>query len=350
MSRKNLLALGLVCVLTLGALTGCQSKAASANVSVVQESEAETVESKTEESTTEESTTEESTTQESQTEETYAQESEGVPASSEAQTEESQPEESKAEEVTYAQETESVPASSEAETVESKPVESKAQKIPYAQEHGWKFSDLSPLEMPIFVYWTDSDYNYTENGPEGVTIIQPTAVYTVNDIAVSGPYEDGMVQYMVACEANFEIAFEDPEMMDLSLYGVLGKGFELVDLYTGTVLPYNGNLFSTLELDVVWDDVTYPIVYRGWNTPYFGDWQKDGITKCSVRVVYKYVIVVPADYDGLVLFINNNGQTEYGELADMSVPWAFEELMSEEGTTVDDYKFIRISDYARQFE
>jgi hypothetical protein len=294
MSKKSLLVLGVVSVLTLGALTGCQSKAASADVSVVQETES-------------------------------------VPASSEAETVESQTEESTTE-------------------------ESKAEEVPYAQEQGWAFSDLSPLEMPVFVYWTDSDGNYTENGPEGVTIIQPEAVYTVGDITVSAPDEDGNVVYTIPYTIEHEIAleFQDPDNPNFGSCSLnrMAKDFALVDLYTGTVFPArdmsNDDSYD-IYTDIVWDDVTYSVGYTESVEYSQGDWQRDGsIYKILMTAYEEFTVTAPAGYDGLVLLIDNNGRTEYVEMdtENISDAQSFEDMMSEDGTTLDDYTFIRISDYA----
>jgi hypothetical protein len=290
MSKKSLLVLGVASVLTFGALTGCQSKAASADVSVVQETES-------------------------------------VSASSEAETVESQTEENTTE-------------------------ESKAEEVPYAQEQGWKFSDLSPLEMPAVVYWHDSDGNYTENGPEGLTIIQPTAVYTVGDITISTPDENGNVVYTIPYTVEYEVAFENPEDKGFN-YGTQYISFNLADLYTGTMFPARATSDDDsydIYTDIVWDDVTYSVGYTKSVEWSYGDWQVDGIVFKQLVTVYgEYTVTAPAGYDGLVLCINNNGITEYVETdtENTSDAQLFEDWISE-GNTVDDYTFIRVSDYAIQ--
>jgi hypothetical protein len=282
MKTKNWLVFGVVSAMTLGMLTGCQSKETAA------ETEA-------------------------------AQEADNVSEAAEDAT--------------------------EGEAVEDV-TEEAAQEVAFAEANGLQFSDLSPLEISGFMYFQDENGNYTEDGPEGVSLIQPTAVYTFGDITVSEPDEDGNVVYTIPLNVELELEALNPNDKDW-YYSLQIETFDLMDWYTGTVFPgrdLHGNEGYDIYTDIVWDDVTYSVGYTSsaeWNV---GNWQKDGNSYYSSIVEYKvYTVTVPEDYDGLVFFIDNRGRTEYQEDdTELSEAHIFG---AEEDGAFDDYTFIRVSDY-----
>jgi hypothetical protein len=226
-----------------------------------------------------------------------------------------------------------------------------AEEVTYAEEQGWEFSDLSPLEMPVFVFWKDSDGNYTENGPEGQTLIQPIGKYTVGDITVSEPDEDGNVVYTIPYRVQFEAQIEDSEGNGTSqISSNLVNDFNLVDLYTGTIFPArdmsNDDSYD-IYTDIVWDDVTYSVGYTQSAEWYSGGWYwQEGIWHNLKTLDIEFTVTAPADYDGLVLFIYNNGVTEYEESDTENISEAYTfEVDEEAGESWDDYTFIRVSDY-----
>jgi hypothetical protein len=282
MKTKNWLVFGMVSAMTLGMLTGCQSKETAAETEATQEADngSEVTED--------------------------AAENEAV------------------EEVT----------------------EEAAQEVAFAEANGLQFSDLSSLEIPGFLYFEDENGNYTEDGLEGVSLIQPTFRYTFGDITVSEPDEDGNVVYTISYTKEGELAYEGEGNFNM---GFISTGLSIMDYYTGTVFAerdlQNDDSYD-IYTDVVWDDVTYSVGYTksiSWDS---GGWQQDesGINRNLLSGYTICTITAPADYDGLVLCIDNRGNTEYEEQDVDNVSEAHI-FGTEEDESFDDCTFIRVSDY-----
>lgn len=225
------------------------------------------------------------------------------------------------------------------------------QEVPFAEENGLQFSDLSPLEIPGFEFFTDSDGNYLEEGPEGVSLIQPTIVYTFGDITVSDPDEDDNVVYTISYTKEYEFAYEAPENYSEFYFNVNSDGICFLDYYTGTVFPArdtSGDASYEISTDIVWDDVTYSVGYTKSIEWTHGDWQQDGnILSIPYSSYSEYTVTAPADYDGLVIYIDNRGITEYEEYDYENFTEAHT-FGTEEDESIDDCTFIRVSDYVTQ--
>jgi hypothetical protein len=200
------------------------------------------------------------------------------------------------------------------------------EELPFAEANGLQFSDLSPLELPGVMYFTDENGNYAED----VSLVQLTAVYTFGDITVSEPDEDGKVVYTIPVSAK--LLNPNDKNGDYQI-----EGFGLMDWYTGAVFSaseaLNDGDNAMCSSGIVRDDVTYSVYYTL------------GVQLNSEAGRQTYRVTVPEDYDGLVIFIDNRGRTEYQE-RDIFASEDGHIFGEKEDESFDDYTFIRVSDYA----
>jgi hypothetical protein len=146
--------------------------------------------------------------------------------------------------------------------------------------------------------------------------------------------------------------------MDVVIEGGATKDFGIGYSYQlfGSMDYYTGIKFPSKDLkddesfeyytDVEWDGVTYSVGYSSGQEG-SGSWSADGDNAIlSVIVNATITIKAPKDYDGAVLVINRNGLTEIPDDDDeVSEAKPFE---VEEGSTIEDYTFIRLTDYVTQ--
>jgi hypothetical protein len=218
--------------------------------------------------------------------------------------------------------------------------------LPYAEQEELKFSDLSSLEIPFLSYFADEE----SEADNGLEIIQGNATYTLGDITVSEPDEDGNVIYTFSYTLDMGFSVEGDLSKSFS-YGFSYSLFGLIDYYTGIHFPSKDlredESFEYFT-DVEWDGVTYSVGYTKSQEIDYGEWNVEGNTAIEpISVSATITIKAPADYDGAVLFINRNGLLEKPDDDDDDVSEA-EPFEVEEGSTIEDYTFIRLSDYVAQ--
>ncbi len=170
-------------------------------------------------------------------------------------------------------------------------------------------------DYPVYSYATD--YDGIVWSEEYVKVRQVEAVYAEPVIEVSVPDENGNVTYTVTYEMagtwkgdfNSYVDFWD---------NITFKNFYFVDAYTGTVFPdadLTGEVSEYLfETDISIDDTTYHIsngksMTGNWNN---AEWSGNSYQE-DYTVYMTLTAVVPAEYDGLILAISENGMTEYSE-------------------------------------
>jgi hypothetical protein len=217
--------------------------------------------------------------------------------------------------------------------------------LPYAEQEELKFSDLSSFEIPFLSYFTDEE----SEADNGLEIIQGNATYTLGDITVSEPDEDGNVIYTFPYTLDMENVIKGDLSKGFS-YGFSYQLFGLIDYYTGIHFPskdLNNDESFEYYTDIEWDGVTYSVGYSSGQEVDYGNWNVEGNTAIQPVIVNATITIkAPADYDGAVLFINRNELTEIPDDDDeVSEAEPFE---VEEGSTIEDYTFIRLTDYVTQ--
>jgi hypothetical protein len=217
-------------------------------------------------------------------------------------------------------------------------------ELPYAEQEELKFSDLSQLEIPFLSYFTDD----TSDSDNEMNLRQGNATYTLGDITVSEPDEEGNVIYTFPYTLNMDVVVENVVDKAFSV-GYSYQLFGAMDYYTGINFPnknLNGDESFEYFTDVEWDGTTYSVGYSK-SQENNGNWSVDG-DNATLSVIVNATITAkaPADYDGLVLVINRSAITERPDDDDeISEAEPFE---VDEGSTIDDYTFIRVSDYVTQ--
>jgi hypothetical protein len=217
--------------------------------------------------------------------------------------------------------------------------------LPYAEQEELKFSDLSSFEIPFLSYFTDDK----SEADDELNLAPGNATYTLGDITVSEPDEDGNVIYTFPYTLNMDVVIEGGATKDFGI-GYSYQLFGSMDYYTGIKFPskdLKDDESFEYYTDVEWDGVTYSVGYSSGQEG-SGSWSADGDNAIlSVIVNATITIKAPADYDGgAVLVINRNGLTEIPDDDDeVSEAKPFE---VEEGSTIEDYTFIRLTDYVTQ--
>lgn len=305
MKTKNWVVFGIASAMTLGMLTGCQSKETAAETEAAQETD---------------------NGSEVAADATFA-------------------------EVEASQTEETVPEATEEETVAAD-TEEFVQGVSFMEANGLQLSSRSEaLEMPVCVYYTTELPGGEEPAIIPVLAGEQTGSYGFSKFRVSEPDENGNVTYRFSLGVALDLrAYENTlETYDI---GVMLEGFRLMDLYTGTVFPekaIDGDGEYEASTEIVWDNVTYPVSYTRsveWKNSRWTEWKhyaNDSILyRGTVTQIESFLVTVPEDYDGLALCIYNKGMTYYQESGtELSKAHRFE---LEDGESWDDYTFIRVSD------
>lgn len=245
------------------------------------------------------------------------------------------------------------------ETTESEPEETQVTEteieetespLPWAEQNGLTFA-CDELEMPIWhVLLLDGSVI------EEVGYLEGTGSYSVPSVSVSDSEQDGFVEYTidysVADPMDAVIPYSVTDHTDnyatwLAMYGML-------DYYTGTVIVSGSGgeyqLDDWYTVDVEYEGTDYEISLMG-SVSFEGvrnnssnidsdNWEWD----CERIINYQLVIRVPEDYDGLVLFIDTAGAEEPDSYDPDNDICELHVFGSEEGETIEDHQFARVTD------
>ena len=175
---------------------------------------------------------------------------------------------------------------------------------PWGETH-----DLRWVNGPIrnyFIYYTfnENDEINNENLNNISTISRPR-------VRVFPADKDGYVMYEVSYTQSFPVRSLEHGYVQSSMYSFYGVRY--IDYYTGTMLPYI-NVFDKdrsggIDIDFVYEGESYGYgfyqfkdqdeVDEGYDTDEYGNI----ITKKTISVIRTDYIIVPEDYDGLLMSV-----------------------------------------------
>lgn len=235
-----------------------------------------------------------------------------------------------------------------------------AVNISYAAMQGIEFTSQREFVLPAVAYFNDAEGNGNiDMSEQGVSISCSGASYRFEEVAVSGPDENGNVVMNIA----YTISAENTITQDVSYqYGgeiLSSTGWRTIgmfDYYTGHTIPEtNSNEDGIIESSIVLDGCTLDYNLSRRSTSAWGAWENlegdlwelKGMMACT----YRYAVTMPADYDGLCLYLCLSGRAEYADFDNegQSVSRPVLENLKE-GQTLEDYAFIRVSDLLASYE
>lgn len=231
---------------------------------------------------------------------------------------------------------------------------------PYAEEQGIEFTSQREFLLPAVAYFNDAKGNENiDMSKQGVTISCSEAVYKFEEVTVSAPDEKGNVVMNIV----YTISAENTITQDASYqYGgeILSstgwKTMGMFDSYTGYTIPEtNSNEDGIIESSVTLNGHTLDYTLSRQSTSAWGNWEnQEGDLwelKGMIACTYRYVVTMPADYDGLCLYLCLAGRAEYADFDNegqsVSRP-VLENLKKDQ--TLEDYAFIRVSDLLASYE
>lgn len=198
------------------------------------------------------------------------------------------------------------------------------------------------FSLPCFTYIKSNDDYVTET--DQLKMRDIPAYYMFDIIDKSEPDADGNVTYTIGWRLFVTYGVDVKNTpWTLSMDGLVSD-WGLFDYYTGTLLTPELN--SSNKLNITWNDSTYhisdtldrfdsPELFEvEWNDDVYVEWRQD--------LYYMEQITVPADYDGLVLFIDDGVTREDFDREGETRPKAGTVLNFEE---TNNYTFIRVNDY-----
>lgn len=180
------------------------------------------------------------------------------------------------------------------------------------------------VTAPVYTYARNEDGTVDES----VEMTQMDGSYSEPVIEVSEPDENNNVTYTVTYDVIVPwVGMLSAEQAQSGCQtGLQIKNFMFMDAYTGTVFPSSdlteGNEHEyAIESEVEVDGKTYHVsasskMEQEQSEPDW-TWLNDN-TNAKLKLNYTLhctqTVVAPADYDGLILFLDGNGKTEYEEM------------------------------------
>lgn len=237
-------------------------------------------------------------------------------------------------------ETTSEAESTTAESVSSEETEVTTEEV--VEENPTWFSENNitftegEVSAPVYTYARNEDGSVNES----VEMTQMDGSYSEPVIEVSEPDENNNVTYTVTYDVIVPwVGMLSAEQAQSGCQtGFQIKNYLFMDAYTGTVFPAS-NLTEdneheyAIESEVEVDGKTYQVSASSKMEQEQGepDWTwLDNNTKAKLKLNFTLhmtqTIVAPADYDGLIMFLDGNGKTEYEEMdAEVSEAHPFED-------------------------
>ena len=175
---------------------------------------------------------------------------------------------------------------------------------PWGETH-----DLHWVNGPIknyFIYYTFNDYDEINN-------VNLNNISTISRprVRVFPADKDGYVMYEVTYTQSFPIRSMEKGYVSSSMYSFYGVRY--IDYYTGTMLPYM-NVFDKdrsggVDIDFVYEGESYSFGFYQFKDQdeedegYDTDAEGNIITKSTISVTRTDYIIVPEDYDGLLMSV-----------------------------------------------
>ena len=176
--------------------------------------------------------------------------------------------------------------------------------IPWGEKH-----DLRMANGPIKNYFC----YYTFNGDDEINneCLNNISTITVPRVRVFPADKDGYVMYEVTYTQSFPIRSMEKGHVSSSMYSFYGVRY--IDYYTGTMLPYM-NVFDKdrsggVDIDFVYEGESYSFGFYQFKDQdeedegYDTDAEGNIITKRTISVTRTDYIIVPEDYDGLLMSV-----------------------------------------------
>ncbi len=175
---------------------------------------------------------------------------------------------------------------------------------PWGETH-----DLRWVNGPIknyFIYYTFNDYDEINN-------VNLNNISTISRprVRVFPADKDGYVMYEVTYTQSFPIRSMEKGHVSSSMYSFYGVRY--IDYYTGTMLPYinvfNKDKSGGSEIEFVCDGENYTYGFYEFKAQqeedegYDTDAEGNIITKTTISVTRTDYIIVPEDYDGLLMSV-----------------------------------------------
>lgn len=254
------------------------------------------------------------------------------------------------------------------ETVEAGVTETETEEMgemPCAEEQGWVFSDLSGFSAGTTALKADCERNYEEVDDPEFIVDASDAEYEILSATKGRPDDSGRIVYTFKYQKKYMLSAEKPEGNTNYVPGVGSPDFSVVDYYSGIVVPSrtmttdtNGGDEVESEVEIEYEGNTYVLGRTkvcSSNSDVISDWKTTGNGKkkyeAEVTQMVRMEISAPEDFDGVVLVISYQNEPEdeqkdhRGEEVDEAA-YRF----GDDGENVNDYRFIRISDYATEAE
>lgn len=220
------------------------------------------------------------------------------------------------------------------------------ENLSFFDKNHLQFSGPEDLSLPcagMIIEYPGDPFHWKQETAH-LKVRDTPASYHIESLEKSEPDSDGNITYTIrwTVEHVFIVDIADQAWGSFDSY-IWFCNYGLFDYYTGTSL--NPEEDSSNELDLTWEENTYHIVSTWSTEPAFGEWTENEESMESTDTAeYCYQVTVPADYDGLILYINGAGAT-YEEYLEKNPEPGF-------GTTMDDIEnadhwiCIRVSDCA----
>ena len=157
-----------------------------------------------------------------------------------------------------------------------------------------------------FIYYTFNDYDEINN-------VNLNNISTISRprVRVFPADKDGYVMYEVTYTQSFPIRSMEKGHVSSSMYSFYGVRY--IDYYTGTMLPYM-NVFDKdrsggVDIDFVYEGESYSFGFYQFKDQdeedegYDTDAEGNIITKRTISVTRTDYIIVPEDYDGLLMSV-----------------------------------------------
>lgn len=199
-----------------------------------------------------------------------------------------------------------------------------ADQVPYFKKHNIQMAPSLNFTLPFAVFCTNDDFSKIIEVP-GVTLEPGTMYYEITDITASNPDKDGYTDVTISVNASYSfLVHEDDSVYDNSFYSysIHRAEFELADYYTGVHFPnrtFDNVSRATLLPNLEINDKTYAIsenavsvwAYESHNWKILDNNIPLYELPISAVITSTYTVHMPKDYDGLMLYINKNGLTEF---------------------------------------
>ena len=224
---------------------------------------------------------------------------------------------------------------------------------PYGIENNITFENLQDIELPFAM-------GFKENGQlvdkEGMWIETENAKISFGEITSKPSEMEGYIDITIP----YQMIFSATVYQDIDIYsGSYGWGltfpkFSVGDYYTGLVVPDRstytgggGTDFLQSDKTYEWNGNVYSIGYSNSEETSYSqsDWDYNGniaFKTYNFKADETYVVTIPNDFDGAILYINRNGSTEVNSENTYTIEETEEHMLDKHGA--DDYIFYRLSD------